>query len=100
MASFDSLSAHHSAQAPDHKLPKVGETRCCQYPYYLLFCTIDRSLFIYPRLFCSFERFVNSSADPFPFSPTAQIGHCFQQTCASSISTLSCPTIWSIKRTF
>ena len=36
MASFDSLSAHHSAQSPDHRLPKVGETRCCQYSYYLL----------------------------------------------------------------
>lgn len=28
MASFDSLSAQHSAQSPDHRLPKVGETRC------------------------------------------------------------------------
>ena len=37
MASFDALSTHHSAQSPDHRLPKVGETRCCQYPYYLLF---------------------------------------------------------------
>jgi hypothetical protein len=71
MASFDSLSAHHSAQSPDHRLPKVGETRCCQYSYYLLSCTIDRSLFIHPRLFYSFERFVNTSADLFPFSLTS-----------------------------
>ncbi|KAH9959602.1 hypothetical protein BC827DRAFT_493301 [Russula dissimulans] len=28
VASFDTLSAHHSAQSPDHRLPKVGETRC------------------------------------------------------------------------
>jgi len=49
VASFDSLSAHHSAQSPDHRLPKVGETRCCQYTYYLTFLH-DRSfiVFIYP----------------------------------------------------
>jgi hypothetical protein len=29
MSSFDSLSAQHSAQSPDQRLPKVGETRCC-----------------------------------------------------------------------
>jgi len=28
-SSFDSLSAQHSAQSPDQRLPKVGETRCC-----------------------------------------------------------------------
>ncbi|KAI0250261.1 hypothetical protein BJV78DRAFT_1128249 [Lactifluus subvellereus] len=28
MSSFDTLSAQHSAQSPDHGLPKVGETRC------------------------------------------------------------------------
>lgn len=28
MASFDTLSAQHSAQSSDHRLPKVGETRC------------------------------------------------------------------------
>ncbi|KAH9002906.1 hypothetical protein EDB86DRAFT_3073405 [Lactarius hatsudake] len=28
MTSFDTLSSQHSAQSPDHRLPKVGETRC------------------------------------------------------------------------
>ncbi|KAF8269555.1 hypothetical protein EI94DRAFT_1724967 [Lactarius quietus] len=28
VAPFDSLSAQHSAQSTDHRLPKVGETRC------------------------------------------------------------------------
>ncbi|KAI0288004.1 hypothetical protein BC826DRAFT_723955 [Russula brevipes] len=47
MAPFDSLSAQHSAQSPDHRLPKVGETRCCQlYPYYFTFLH-DRSFIVY-----------------------------------------------------
>ena len=50
MPSFDALSAQHSAPSPDQRLPKLGETRCCQY----LSCTIDHSLFIYPRL-CRFS---------------------------------------------
>jgi hypothetical protein len=32
VSSFDALNSHHNAQAPDQRLPKVGETRCCQYP--------------------------------------------------------------------
>jgi hypothetical protein len=102
MAPFDSLSAQHSAQSPDHRLPKVGETRCCQlYPYYFTFLH-DRSFIVYisPRLFCSFERLVDFSADPFPFSLNTQIGLCSQQTSTSCISTPSFPTTSPIKRTF
>ena len=54
MTSFDSLSAQHSAQSPDQRLPKVGETRCCQYPITYLppARSIIHSLYI-PAFFAS-----------------------------------------------
>ena len=54
ISSFDTLNTQHSAQqSPDQRLPKVGETRCCQYPItYLLH---DRSfiLLFIPAFFAS-----------------------------------------------
>ena len=47
LASFDTLSAQHAGHSPDHRLPKVGETRCCQYSYYCTLRTIDRSIILY-----------------------------------------------------
>jgi len=67
MASFDSLSAHHSAQSPDHRLPKVGETRCCQYSYYLLSWTIDRSFLYIPAFFTPSSASQTPPLTHFPF---------------------------------
>jgi hypothetical protein len=70
MSTFDSLSAQHSAQPPDHGLPKVGETRCCQCISitYFTFLRGDRSFihcFIYPpTFFASSSASINISADP------------------------------------
>ncbi|KAI0001494.1 hypothetical protein BJV74DRAFT_819002 [Russula compacta] len=45
-SSFDSLSAQHSAQSPDHRLPKVGETRC----YWTLLSADLRFVYLDPVL--------------------------------------------------
>ncbi|KAI0264492.1 hypothetical protein BC834DRAFT_937825 [Gloeopeniophorella convolvens] len=46
MAPFDALSVHHSAQTPDHRLPKVGETRC----YWTLLSSDLRFVYLDPVL--------------------------------------------------
>ncbi|KAI0303815.1 hypothetical protein B0F90DRAFT_1329070 [Multifurca ochricompacta] len=46
VTSFDPLSAQHSAQSPDHRLPKVGETRC----YWTLLSSDLRFVYLDPVL--------------------------------------------------
>ena len=83
ISSFDSLSTQHSAQqSPDQRLPKVGETRCCQYPItYLLH---DRSFILYlSPPFSLLERLVYISADLLPFSKRLDSAFRRPQLCLS-----------------